>query len=112
MTAQAALSFNSDCMQVTGEIDFASVIALESEGAAWLQNQAPVNCRVNLGAVSRSNSAGTALLISWQRTAAASGKNLRIEQVPQSLQALLHLGGLDNVIPAFDVVDTATSQTE
>ncbi|MFA7552906.1 MAG: STAS domain-containing protein [Spongiibacteraceae bacterium] len=101
MTAEASLSFAGDCMQVAGEINFTSVIALETEGAVWLQSQAPDKCRVNLGAVSYSNSAGAALLISWQRTAAAVGKKLEIEQVPQSLQGLLHLSGLDNVLPAL-----------
>lgn len=104
MSVPASIAFTDDCMRVAGEIDFASVIGLEREGEAWLQNKAPESCKVNLSAVSRSNSAGTALLISWLRTAAAVDKNLQLEQVPQSLAALIHLGGLDDVLPAFDTV--------
>lgn len=102
MSSAASMSFAGDCMRVAGEVDFASAVALEREGEAWLRGPAPVHCRVNLSAVSRCNSAGTALLISWRRTAVAVGKNLAIEQLPQSLEALIHLGGLDDVLPAID----------
>jgi ABC-type transporter Mla MlaB component len=47
-------------------------------------------------------------LISWRRTAAAVGKVLAIEQVPQSLEALIHLGGLDDVLPAANAADNRT----
>jgi anti-anti-sigma factor len=100
MSSAASLSFTGDCMRVAGEVDFASVVALEREGEAWLRGAAPVTCSVNMSAVSNCNSAGTALLLSWRRTAAAVGKVLAIEQVPQSLEALIHLGGLDDALPA------------
>lgn len=106
MSVTASLSFTGDCMRVAGEVDFDSVVALESEGEAWLRGPAPASCRVNLSAVDRCNSAGTALLISWRRTAAAVGKVLAIEQVPQSLAALIHLGGLDDALPATPTADT------
>jgi len=86
-------------MRVAGGIDFASVLLLEREGEAWLKGQAPAECRVDLSAVSSCNSAATALLISWLRTATAAGKTLAIEQVPQNLEALLRLGGLDDLLP-------------
>jgi anti-anti-sigma factor len=108
MNIAASLAFTGDCMHVAGEVDFASVVALEREGDAWLRGAAPVSCRVNLSAVSHCNSAGTALLISWRRTAAAVGKVLAIEQVPQSLEALIHLGGLDDVLPAANAADNRT----
>jgi len=109
MSIAASIAFSGDCMSVAGEVDFVSVVGLESEGEAWLRGPAPVNCRVNLSAVSHCNSAGTALLLSWRRTAAAVGKVLAIEQVPQSLQALIHLGGLDDALPA---TPTANNRAE
>lgn len=100
MSIAASLAFTGDCMRVAGAVDFDSVLALEREGDAWLRGAAPVKCRVDLSAVSRCNSAGTALLLSWRRTAAAVGKVLAIEQVPPGLEALIHLGGLDDALPA------------
>jgi anti-anti-sigma factor len=112
MSIAASLAFTGDCMRVAGEVDFASVVALERDGEAWLRGAAPVNCRVNLSAVSDCNSAGTALLLSWRRTAAAVGKVLAIEQVPQSLAALIHLGGLDDVLPATHTVNNRAERAD
>jgi ABC-type transporter Mla MlaB component len=89
---------------VSGKIDFVSVVSLEQEGITWLQDQAPTDCKVNLSGVVSSNTAGSAPLISWLRTAAAAGKCLQIERVPRSLGALLDLGGLDDVLPDYDRV--------
>jgi anti-anti-sigma factor len=111
-TRVASLAFTVDCMQVAGKVNFSSVVALEREGEAWLRGAAPVHCRVNLGAVNHCNSAGTALLLSWRRTAAATGKVLAIEQVPQSLLALIHLGGLDDVLPAISTADNRAKHAD
>lgn len=105
MSIAASLAFSADCMRVAGEVDFDSVVALERDGEAWLRGSAQLNCRVNLSAVTHCNSAGTALLLSWRRTAAEVGKVLVIEQVPESLQALIHLGGLDDALPATPTTD-------
>jgi len=112
MSNTASLSFTGDCMRVAGEVDFDSVVALERDGESWLRGPAPVNCRVNLNAVSHCNSAGTALLLSWRRTAAAAGKVLAIEQVPQSLEALIHLGGLDDARPATPAADNRAERAD
>ena len=95
MSAGARLAVDGDCMRVSGELDFATVIPLQPEGDQWLRTQAPAACRLDLGDVTRSNSAATALLLAWLRTAAAAGKTLRVENVPEPLRGLLHLASLD-----------------
>lgn len=98
MNTGARLTIDGDCMRVTGELDFASVIPLQVEGDRWLRTQAPEACRLDLGGVTLSNSAGTALVLSWLRSAANAGKSLQIENTPDPLQALLHLAGLDHLL--------------
>ena len=98
MSAGAQLALSGDCMRVSGELDFASVIPLKPQGDQWLRTEAPAACRLDLGGVTRSNSAATALLLAWLRTAAAAGKTLRVENAPAPLRALLHLVSLD-VLP-------------
>jgi len=98
MSAGASLEFSEDCMQLSGELDFASVVPLLGEGDAWLRETAPAACRLDMGAVTRCNSAGNALLLAWLRTAAAAGKSLRVEHPPESLVALMQLAGLDKVL--------------
>ena len=98
MSAGAHLALDGDCMRVSGELDFASVIPLQPEGDQWLRTQAPTACRLDLGGVTHSNSAATALLFAWLRTAAAAGKTLRVENAPAPLRALLHLVSLDQLL--------------
>lgn len=98
MNETAALTFSDDCMQLAGVLDFVSVVPLQRQGDAWLEEQAPTQCRLDMGGVTRSNSAGTALLLAWLRTAADAGKALRIEHPPEDLRALIQLAGLDKVL--------------
>jgi phospholipid transport system transporter-binding protein len=101
MNGTTSLFFQDGCMRVEGVLDFNTVIPLEPRGAAWLREQAPAACRLDLSGVTRSNSAGTALLLSWLRAAHAVDKNLAIENVPQSLRGMMHLAGLEDVLAAI-----------
>jgi ABC-type transporter Mla MlaB component len=87
-------------MQLSGDIDFVSVVPLLRDGDAWLSGAAPALCRLDMGGVTRCNSAGTALLLAWLRTAAGAGKSLRVEHPPESLVALMQLAGLDTLLQA------------
>ncbi len=98
MSKEASITFTGDSMQLEGVLDFANVVDLQEQGAAWLRDRAPASCRLDLGGVTGSNSAGTTLLLGWLRSAAAAGKHLSIENFPDSLRALMHLGGLDEVL--------------
>ena len=100
MNEPAQLVFDGDRMRVCGVVDFATVVELEQQGAKWLREQAPPVCRLDLGGVSRSNSAGTALLLSWLRTARVLGKDLSIENVPVTLRKMMLLAGLEDVLSA------------
>ncbi|MCK7495568.1 MAG: STAS domain-containing protein [Comamonadaceae bacterium] len=65
------------------------------------RKQARRQCVVSTWAsVSRSNSAGTALLLSWLRTARVLGKDLAIENVPVTLRKMMLLAGLEDVLSA------------
>jgi anti-anti-sigma factor len=101
----AILRFSDECMQLSGEIDFASVVPLQRKGDTWLRETAPAVCRLDMGGVTRCNSAGTALLLAWLRTAAGTGKSLRVQHPPESLSALMQLAGLDKVLKANTLVE-------
>jgi phospholipid transport system transporter-binding protein len=100
MNGVARLSFDGAFMRVHGEVDFSSVISLEQQGEAWLFESAPVDCHLDLSGVSRCNSAGTALLLSWLRSARAAGKELTVENIPEGLRGLISLAGLETLLPA------------
>ncbi len=107
MSAGASLAFSGDSMALAGEVDFASAVALQRQGDSWLRETAPAACRLDMGGVTRCNSAGTALLLAWLRTAGELGKTLRVEHPPESLIALMQLAGLDKVLKDNTLAPTA-----
>jgi phospholipid transport system transporter-binding protein len=98
MTVAASLSFSEDTMRLSGVIDFTSAVAIQERGDTWLRERAPAQCRLEMSGVTRSNSAGTALLLAWLRSASEAGKHLTVEHPPETLVALMQLAGLDRVL--------------
>ena len=94
----ASLAFSGDHMHLSGILDFVTVVSLQPEGDTWLREQAPANCTLDMSGVTQSNSAGTALLLAWLRTACSSGKSLDIAHIPDSLRALMELAGLEHLM--------------
>jgi len=94
-TNKAQLTLDGDCMSVSGEIDFHSVVALCAQGERWLQQQAPAKSRVNLAQVTRCNSAATTLLLCWLRAAQSVNKTVAFEAMPEALKSLLDLGSVE-----------------
>jgi phospholipid transport system transporter-binding protein len=100
----ASLTFSSDHMHLSGILDFVTVVSLQTEGDTWLREQAPANCTLDMSGVTQSNSAGTALLLAWLRTAGSSGKSLDVEHIPENLRALMELAGLEHLMKARGLV--------
>lgn len=98
MNGSATLDFSTDGMHLVGEVDFANVVELAHKGDSWLRERAPDRCRLELGGVTRCNSAGTALLLAWMRTASSAGKQLSVDNPPASLTALMQLSGLQHLL--------------
>lgn len=88
-----------DVLVVTGVLDAESVLGLQASGAEWIMGDAPVHFTLDMAGVKYSSSAGLALLLDWLRTAAASGKQARIAHMPADMQALVHVSGLENLLP-------------
>jgi phospholipid transport system transporter-binding protein len=96
-----ALTVTGDTLQLSGELDFETVVDLERQGADWLA-QAPQNCRIDLSGITHSTSAGLAMLLSWWRLASASGKQLLIAGMPPRMMALARVGKLTDTLPLAD----------
>ena len=101
----AIVSINGDCLYLRGILDFSNVALLQAQGDDWLNNLASLQCRLDLSAVEYSNSAGTALLLAWLRTARATGKQLQIQHIPDNLAAIIHLGGLDQELKQSSAIE-------
>lgn len=96
----ATLAFDGDTLRVAGRLDADSVLALHREGCNWLAGVAPASCRIDLGGVGYSSSAGVALLLDWLRAAAAAGKQLAFTNLPAQMGSIVRISGLETLLAA------------
>lgn len=98
----ARLTAAGASLAIEGKLDFTTVKFLEARGRAWLEGQeAPQHCLVDLSGIDYSNSAGVALLLAWLRTARKAGKTLTPINMPGGLEAMIRLGGLEDILKGF-----------
>lgn len=98
MTTRASVSIDGDTLTLTGVLDHETVLAVDEPGRQWLLGSAPRECKLALGAITYSSSAGIALLLGWLRIAQQQQKTLQLLQAPASMVALANLGGLENLL--------------
>ncbi len=55
--------------------------------------------RFDLAGIVRADSAGVGLLIEWLRIAHVAGCQLRFLNIPESLQAMIRVGGVEGMLP-------------
>lgn len=91
------LDNTEQCLRVSGDLTIDAVPEyLEQSETLFSQLTA---LRIDLSAVSRSDSAGLALLIRWMREARASSKDIIFEQMPAQMLAMAEASGLDVILP-------------
>ncbi len=98
MTTRASVSIDGDTLTLTGVLDHETVLAVDEPGRQWLLGSAPRECKLALGTITYSSSAGIALLLGWLRIAQQQQKTLQLLQVPASMIALANLGGLEDLL--------------
>ena len=86
--------------RLTGELNFDSVAALRPKLAEALHDGDTL--AIDLSGVTRTNSAGLALLLQWHEDALRRGAALRIFHPPQSLIELAQLSNLHRTLPFAD----------
>ncbi len=84
--------------RVSGELVFETVPELLEQGRALFGDGAP-GFDLDLGGVTRADSAGLALLVGWMRIAHARHRNIVFRNVPEQLLAIARVSGLDTILP-------------
>lgn len=84
------------CVAVAGEVDVDTAPRLRRALAAALDEAAQVE--LDLGAVTFLDSAGLSVLIATHQRAEAGGATFRLRRVPQPVQRLLAVTGLDSLL--------------
>lgn len=93
---QAQLEEIPGGLRLKGPLTRETVPMLWSEAPVQLRSgDAP--CRVDLSGVTRSDSAGVALLLAWLRL--RGGQGLVYAGVPEHMRALIRLSDLEGVLP-------------
>lgn len=91
---------DGDLCRLDGVLDFSSVPQLAMKLPDLFERRQPLT--VDLSGVSRSDSAGMALLLEMQRLARASQCRLTLRRLPQSLRNIIRMSELDSVLPISD----------
>ncbi len=84
-------------LEIHGELSFASVPALWRECRKQAASGGEID--IDLGQVSRSDSAGLALLIEWLREAQRNEGRLRFYNIPAQMLEMARASGLDRILP-------------
>lgn len=83
---------------VRGELSHRTVPAVLAEGERLWANGAP-RAVLDLGEVSRIDSAAVALLLEWRRQARAHGVELALRGVPPGMRSIASLCGVADLLP-------------
>jgi phospholipid transport system transporter-binding protein len=88
-----------------GELSFATAKqALKATARLLKDKKSATELSFDLEGITRTDSAGTALLIEWLRAAEQSGKRLRYARPPENLRAMARVAGVEGLLP-FDPAD-------
>jgi len=93
---RATVERDGKTLSVHGELDFDSVAALLNATDPQFATDPPT--RVDLGGVSRANSAGVALLVEWLILTRRHDQELAFINVPAQMQAIIALADLDTLL--------------
>lgn len=85
--------------QLHGELDFATATELWRESKILFAHNAPV--QIDLAGVTRSNSAGVALLVEWLRQAKARQQVLQFINLPAQMNAIIQVADLETLLPVL-----------
>ena len=83
---------------LVGDLSFATVPAL-SDGLDIGSTDRP-RISIDLAGVTRSDSAGLALLVEWLRESERLGKTITFLNMPAQMQSIARVCGLDGILPS------------
>lgn len=87
----------TDIVRVSGELTFETVREAVSQTDRLFQSLKILD--IDLSGVSRSDSAGVALLIHWIRTSNESNKKIIFHNIPSQMLAIADASGLSELLP-------------
>ncbi|MDX1606820.1 MAG: STAS domain-containing protein [Candidatus Competibacterales bacterium] len=103
MAAEAGLArLDNGRYALRGVLEFATVAQLWDEGRELL---CTADAEVDLGGVTRADSAGVALLVAWLGEAVRYRHQLRFVNIPSHMHGIIRVSGLEQLLPAGEMPD-------
>ena len=90
------MNVNAPTQTVTGALTLETVPLLYRNSAGWFVGGGELI--LDLAQVERADSAGLALLIEWLRRAKATNCKLRFANIPEPVQTLIRINGLQGAL--------------
>ena len=90
------ISRDGDRLSVHGDLSFDSVAEALRRSLDWPEQ---TDIEIDLAGVSRSNSAGLALLLEWLKNAQQKGRQIKYHNVPEQLLTIARAYGIDDDLP-------------
>ena len=97
-TVFVKLSDDRAALLVEGSVNFKNVVRLRQAGKELLAQQTTAVVAVDLAKVKNSDNAGLVLLIAWMGDAKHVKKNLVFQHVPDFLQRMAQVFGLQSIL--------------
>ena len=98
LRAPTRLQVRDNTLALSGEISFHTVNSILVAGRAALGALSAAQVVLDLSAVTKSDSAGLALVVDWVRTAKQHGAQLRIVGVSAQLADIARVSGLEDFL--------------
>lgn len=84
-------------LRLEGEVGFASAASLWEQVNPYLTGSGAVS--IDLGTVTRTDSAGVALLVHWTRQQRRLGGTVEFVNIPSQMRAIARVSGVDAILP-------------
>lgn len=86
-------------LELVGELAFATVTQVLERGRDVIAGVTGARAVLDLSRVTRTDSAGLALVVDWMRAARARGLELELRSVPPQLAEIARVSDLEELIP-------------
>lgn len=104
---KARLRVDGDALALSGDLRAGSAAQLLEQGRAAIAAVPGTRAALDLSLVTRSDSAGLALVVDWIRAARRRGLELDIRGVPRQLAEIARVSGLDSLLGVAGEADAA-----
>ena len=88
---------NDNVYRIIGELNMATVPQLQQDMSGIFKKNTDT-LAIDLAEVSRSDSAGLALLLEWLSQAKHHNTSITFQNLPEQMQAIIKVSGLDELI--------------